>query len=80
MDGVQKILSNMKRYEKLNPSIVEAIEEGCLVAAYDTESRMVITKQVIEGTLHIEIIKDGYMIPEVSRILSYEAHNNEECG
>ena len=67
MDSVQKILSNMKRLEKLNPSIVEAIEEGCVVAAYDIKTRMVITKRVIEGTLQIEIIKDGYLLPDDNR-------------
>ncbi|MCR8658952.1 hypothetical protein [Paenibacillus endoradicis] len=64
MDVVQKALANMKRFEKLNPSIVNAIEEGVLVAFYDAETSRVITKEVVEGTLKVQIIKGSYFIPK----------------
>lgn len=63
MDVVQKALANMERFEKQNPSIVTAMGEGVLVAAYDAETNRVITKEITEGTLKVQIIKEAYFIP-----------------
>jgi|GEM_PF-5344714 len=63
MNVVQKALANMEQFEKLNPNIVTAIAEGILVAAYDAETSRVITKEVIEGTMRVQIIKAAYYIP-----------------
>lgn len=63
MDVVQKALSNMERFEKQNPSIFTAMGEGVLVAAYDAETNRVITKEITEGTLRVQIIKEAYFIP-----------------
>lgn len=62
--GFHKILSNMKRFEKVTPSIFDAINAGELVAAYDCETGMVITQEILEGTLRVQIIKCGYIIPK----------------
>lgn len=61
-ETTNKLMNNWKRFCDDNPDIREAIKDGYEVAAYDEETAMIITVELVNGDLKIKIIEYSHVI------------------
>lgn len=68
MDIISKILKNVKSYEERNPEVREAVKEGYEVAYYLDEFNIIVTKELVNGTLRVKIIEEAHLIPKSNEL------------